>query len=333
MDKTTTPEGNGQPELSTTDRLGAFIDDDDTSPETAGQEAQDSEDLDEGEPAGEDPEDHDEDEGGAEPEEGDADEEEAEDSEPPEPDDRAMVDLKGQKVSIKELKAGYFRQADYTQKTQALAEQRRQVEAVTAEVLRERQSALEALAAAQNYMQQAMPQEPNWQQLYMENPQEYAIQREAWRSMKEQQQAMQARQAQLMQQAQQQQARQQQEFLQQELGKLLEALPSWNKDEVRAKEQERIVTWGQKQGYSREELASITDHRALLIARKAMLYDEMLARKASLKPSPTKTRGVAVPGAAQTGRASSREREARQRFAKSGSARDAADLMLGFIED
>jgi hypothetical protein len=42
------------------------------------------------------------------------------------------VEINGEQVSIEELKAGYFRQSDYTKKTQELAEERRKIEELRA---------------------------------------------------------------------------------------------------------------------------------------------------------------------------------------------------------
>lgn len=42
------------------------------------------------------------------------------------------VEINGEQVSIDELKAGYFRQKDYTQKTQELAEERKRIEELRA---------------------------------------------------------------------------------------------------------------------------------------------------------------------------------------------------------
>lgn len=42
------------------------------------------------------------------------------------------VEINGEQVSIDELKAGYFRQKDYTQKTQELAAERKRIEELQA---------------------------------------------------------------------------------------------------------------------------------------------------------------------------------------------------------
>ena len=53
---------------------------------------------------------------------------------------KGFVDIDGEKVSIEEVKLGYLRQADYTKKTQAVAEQRKAAE----EELQKLRASLEA---------------------------------------------------------------------------------------------------------------------------------------------------------------------------------------------
>jgi hypothetical protein len=53
--------------------------------------------------------------------------EESEEDSAPEEDESVLVDLDGEKLSLKELKAGYYRQKDYTQKTTEVAQERKAV--------------------------------------------------------------------------------------------------------------------------------------------------------------------------------------------------------------
>jgi hypothetical protein len=137
--------------------------------------------------------------------------------------------------------------------------------------------------------------------------------------------------------AEQEQATQQQAFhkyIQEEQGKLLTALPEWNKPEVAKAERQKILDWGQKNGYSEQELLSIFDHRALLVARKAMLYDEMMAKQRQLRPTPGKGPKPATPGTAgkAPGKATDLTRS-KQRLAQTGKVRDAADAIFHMLGD
>ena len=83
------------------------------------------------------------------------------DAEPTDDDDSVLVTLDGdEKVTLKDLKAGYFRQKDYTQKTTEVAAERKANEATKA-ALAERASVLEtALQNLGGYLQGLIPPEP-----------------------------------------------------------------------------------------------------------------------------------------------------------------------------
>ncbi|MFN7882953.1 MAG: hypothetical protein ACK5PF_08055, partial [bacterium] len=83
------------------------------------------------------------------------------DAEPAAEDDSVLVALDGdEKVTLKELKAGYFRQKDYTQKTTEVAQERKTVEATKA-AYAERNAVLEtALQNLGGYLQGLIPPEP-----------------------------------------------------------------------------------------------------------------------------------------------------------------------------
>ena len=83
-------------------------------------------------------------------------------AEPTDDDDSVLVTLDGnEKVSLKDLKAGYFRQKDYTQKTTEVAQERKVNEATKA-ALAERTSVLEtALQNLGGYLQGLIPAEPS----------------------------------------------------------------------------------------------------------------------------------------------------------------------------
>jgi hypothetical protein len=60
---------------------------------------------------------------------------------------------------------------------------------------------------------------------------------------------------------------------------LLAKLPEWRNSEKALAEAGKIKSWLANQGYSKAETDEIGDHRHLLIARKAYLYDQFMAGK------------------------------------------------------
>ncbi len=96
-----------------------------------------------------------------------------------------------------------------------------------------------------------------------------------------------------------------------------------------------LLTYGGTQGFSRDEMGNIGDHRALVILNKARLYDAIVARKGKTKDkaktSPTVKPGGRPPTAKGAKGKKARE-EARKRLDESGHMDDAVDALMG-LED
>ena len=217
-----------------------------------------------------------------------------------EPTVTVKIDGKDVEVPLSELKNGYQRQADYTRKTMEVSEQRKAAEAAQAQALQERQAYAVNLQRMQAQLEGALQQQQqtNWEELLQSDPVEY---------LKQQHQA-QARQAQLsqvyaeqqrmaaLQQAEAQQAHMRHLQAQQE--SLLAKLPEW-KDEAKSKaEKAALRDYLAQQGYEAEAISSIADARAVILARKAMLYDQMVgkasaaAKKVSTLPTKVERPGM-----------------------------------------
>lgn len=256
-----------------------------------------------------------------------------------EADDTHTVTIDGAKVTVHELKRGFLREKDYTQKTQALAEQRRQIDASgqqLAEAMRvEREKYVAGLGELQQMFQQLNPQEPDWQMLYNTDPARYAAEREAWRSYQEMQQGIAQQRAHAERQAQTEQAENLKRYLTTEREKLIAAFPEWSKPEVASLENQKLRAFGTSQGFTDDELNSIVDHRAVIVLDKARKYDELMAKKATTRPvAPKQQVQSAKPGSAgtQPNKATDLTR-AKQRLAKTGRTRDAADAIFQLLGD
>lgn len=271
---------------------------------------------------------------GEEPESGEEDDDEGNDEQ--ELTDATEIQIGDEKVTLHELKRGFLREADYTRKTQALAEERKQHTAaaqVELDGLRnERAAYVQQLGEVQRVLEQLKPQEPDWNELYQTDPAQYAAQREMWRSYNDQQVQLHAEQQNAIRKSQEDFQRELAAFVKEEGAKLIEKLPEWKQKETR----DKFVAWGVANGFSAEEMGNLTDHRAVLTAHKAMLYDELMAKKKAMKPVPV-TQGqpkTAKPGNAAT--APNRTTEAtraRQRLAKTGKVGDAASAILHLLPE
>ncbi|ANN76805.1 hypothetical protein [Bordetella flabilis] len=238
------------------------------------------------------------------------------------------VDGEDLKVTLDELLQGYSRTADYTRKTQVVAQERQAAQAEAEQARQERAKYATALQQANELIQKLTPQEPDWDALYQQDPNEWARQREVWRSWREQQQQVTVSQRELHAQAEAERQLQMKQHLQAERQKTLEALPEWKDDQRRAADQRLIVEYGRKLGYSDDELKQVFDHRVLLMARDAARYRQLQEKRATMRPNGQRPgRKPAQPGSAneRTPRTTDTTR-AKQRLAKTGAVKDAASV-------
>lgn len=236
------------------------------------------------------------------------------------------VDGKEVEVTLDELQKGYSRTQDYTRKTQQVAEARKAAEAELQAVRAEREQYAQLLTALSEQVKTAAEPQIDWDRLYQEDPIEYVRQREVMRENREKAAAIQAEQARLAEISQKEQMVQFQALKAKESDALIEALPAW-KDPAKAKaEKAMLVEFGQKMGFTPQELGNIFDHRVVLALRKAALYDQMQAKRANIKPANNGPR-PAKPGAAGRVSQMSDSARANQRLAKTGRVDDAASAI------
>ena len=91
-----------------------------------------------------------------------------------------------------------------------------------------------------------------------------------------------------------QQAMQQHLIKEQEI--LLQKLPEWKSDEVAKTEKGRIADYLIKEGFAKEDLAHATDHRLIIMARKAMLYEQGQDKNKVLEKKVLRVPKVIKPG-------------------------------------
>lgn len=246
---------------------------------------------------------------------------------------RVKVDGQEVEVTLDELQKGYSRQADYTRKTMQLAEQRKAAEAELATVREQRATYDNQLKAVQEALQQMLPQEPDWQRIRRDYPDQYAQAWAAWSQHQEQVRLVAAERQRVAHEQEQDQLRLRREFVAKEMELLAEAVPEWKDDTKRSAEQKSLAEYGQRLGFTPDELSQVSDHRAILLLRKAMLYDQLQAQKPKLDQVVQKVK-TATPGTAKPKSTAQKEYvAARQKLAKSGHIDDAARVLMQILDD
>jgi len=246
------------------------------------------------------------------------------------------VDGEELEVGIDELKNGYQRQADYTRKSQALAEQRKETEAIQSERMQleqERQMYANGLQMLQEQQSAKLKdfESVEWESLKAEDPYQYMIKKDEYRDAQERVNNLVAEQ-QMVQQEQAQQAQQARaHFVQQEYSRLVQSLPEWNDKNSTIKKD--IQEYATSVGFKPEEISQLADHRSVLIIKKAMEYDKLTTKVAPKKKAVKK-----VPKVQKSGRGNSKEdaateaiKKKRTRLQKSGKQQDAASVFYDML--
>jgi len=204
--------------------------------------------------------------------------------------DNAKVRLEdGTITSIAELKKGSLLNADYTRKTQEVAEQRRSVETQSSAIKQQETQLSEQRQLLTTLLTSIAPQapDPSWADPRSPNynPAEYMAARAAHEQFVGYVQTLEQQDMQSRQQREQEQAAKKREKGNAEWATLVEKLPTL-KDPKRF---ERFVgdikTFGPSYGYSEQELAEGLgyDHRAALVMHKAIQWDKLQASKPKMQ--------------------------------------------------
>ena len=240
------------------------------------------------------------------------------------------VDGEEVEVNLDELRNGYQRQADYTRKSQSLAEQRKAYEANLQAVTQEREQYSQLLGnMAQNQNAElSRYADINWADLKDTDPMEYMEKRLEYQEAKEKISELQNERVRVQQQNETDMGQMLQEKLQKEAELLSKALPEYTepgstfKDEVR--------NYALNLGFSPQDIDGIADHRVILVLHKAMMQDKVSKTPAKKSKSAPK---VVKAGTPQTKAQRSRRtvQAKREKLSKTGNQRDAANVFLDFI--
>ena len=234
-------------------------------------------------------------------------------------------------VTEGELKAAYQKSQASAKRFEEAATLRKQYEAQAQEV-QQRQAQLEqALNYYAQQLQSQTQEQPDWESLIKDNPQEYLRQKHLFEQRQSQLQQAQAAQAYLMQQRQAEEAAQQEAFLAEQAERLLNLIPDWKNQETAKAERQELRKYLSDAGFEDEVIQNVRDARAVNLMRKAMLYDKLVS-----KQEPTlKKVAKAPPRVERPGLVKGQQdavSQAKQRAMKSGSVRDAAAAMAALFD-
>jgi hypothetical protein len=245
--------------------------------------------------------------------------------------EKITVKVDGEEISVtlEDLKRSYSGQGKIQKGMQEAAEARKQ-----AQQMQEQMNAVaQRLSAMYQQVQETgfvpRPTEPTRELFdsdpigYMEAKMQYDADIKAYNE--QQGQMMQLRQYQQQQMAQANQAR-----LAQETELLAEKIPEFSDPEKAGKLREDLVkTASEFYGYSPEDLSGVTDHRALLVLKDAMMWRKSQAKKSQIEQKANKARPVIKPQAKRTADPKRKQvQQSKSNLKKSGRIEDALSLMF-----
>ena len=237
-------------------------------------------------------------------------------------------------VTLDELMQGYQLGADYTKKTQEVAEQRKALEAEQAAVQEAKQVRdiyAQRLQAIEQFLSQGEDSPEQLAQMKENDPIGYAVKVAELTEKKEQLAQVRAEQQRLAQQQQSEHQQNMAKFVQQEATKLSQVLPEFSDQAKGEQLRSEIRNYGKSVGFTDNELANVYDSRHVLILHKAMQYDKLQ------KAKPKVTKKVAqAPKMVKSGtkvKAGDRDLRKKQmnKLKQTGRAADAAALFENFI--
>jgi len=236
-------------------------------------------------------------------------------------------------VTLDELIKSYQLGTDYTKKSQAVAEERKAVEA-------ERQAVQEAKVLRDQYAQRLemletmlQPQDTeNLDYLKETDPIGYAVKVAEMAQREKQLAQVQAERHRIAQQQEQDRQMQMQSLVREEMQKLTAAIPEFADPAKGETIRNDIRAFGKQLGFSDQELAAVYDSRAVLTLYKAMQYDKLMASKPEVTKKVSQAPKAIKPGVAQSRDTNAEElKKLKARAKQSGRVADAASVFERFI--
>jgi hypothetical protein len=237
-------------------------------------------------------------------------------------------------VTLQELIEGYQKGTDYHKKTNALAEQRKAVEAEKAAVEQAKQARdayAERLKVMDQFLSQQMQGE-DIESLKETDPIAYAVKVAEMTRQEKQLQQLRAEQQRIAREQQAEQEVHMERRIAEEAQKVASAIPDYADPKKGEKVRSDLRAFAKSIGYSDAELASATDSRAVVTLWMAAQYQKLQQSKPGVTKKVTEAPKLLKPGTA-TGKTIQSE-TAKQDFArlkKTGSRQDAARVFERFL--
>lgn len=263
-------------------------------------------------------------------------EESEDESDDQEEEQRFSVKVAGEEkeLTLSELKSLAQQGADYTKKTQQVAEQRKALEA-EARAIEEAKYLRDAYAQRLQAMEQLLnspEQTEDLEYLKESDPIGYAVRVAEKQQQREQLQAVQLERQRIAEQQQAEYAQQMQGYLAQQAEQLSKVLPDYT-DPVKGETlRSELRSFAKSSlGFSDEELSMVRDSRQVVALHKAMLYDKLQQAKPSVNKRVSEAPKTIKSGNGVKPTTSENVKRQHKQLQQTGRVRDAAKLFENFF--
>ena len=240
------------------------------------------------------------------------------------------IDGNDTEVTLDELKAGYFRHADYTKKTMSLSDEKKVLTNELEQTRLERQNYLDALNSfkTQNTNEIKELEKTNWNELKVNDPDSYNTKYIRYLELKELSNKADIEHKELTDKANKENQEKLKQVIQENRAILSRELPILNDPQKGDTVKRAIHAFGIKNGFSEQEMSHLYDARSVMVLYKAMQYDNLQKTKIDTKKSkqvPKVTKSGS--GVTKSDVNSEQVKKAKARLKRSGSMNDAAALI------
>ena len=232
-------------------------------------------------------------------------------------------------VNLEELIQGYQRNADYTRKTQELAQERNQSSEFVERSKKDVEAKLQRLDQLNNAAQAQLQQEyaeVDFEKLYDEDPVEAARLEHKMRRKHEQL-------AQVQQQTQELQSQEFNKYLGEQQKLLSQKIPEFMDEQKGPRFKQQMRDYLGNIGFNDTEINSVYDHRYVMLVKDAMSYRNLQKAKPQIKKKVANAPKVVKGGVAKSkGQADAEaKRQQLSKLRKTGQVRDAAKFFRNLV--
>ena len=232
-------------------------------------------------------------------------------------------------VNLEELIQGYQRNADYTRKTQELAQERNQSSEFVERSKKDVEAKLQRLDQLNNAAQAQLQQEyaeVDFEKLYDEDPVEAARLEHKMRRKHEQL-------AQVQQQTQELQSQEFNKYLGEQQKLLTQKIPEFIDEQKGPRFKQQMRDYLGNIGFNDTEINSVYDHRYVMLVKDAMSYRNLQKAKPEIKKKVANAPKVVKGGVAKSkGQADAEaKRQQLSKLRKTGQVRDAAKFFRNLV--